>query len=131
MLKIEEIETDMLNSFFNSNIVPRIRLNNNDNYNAFSKEELTQIEKIIKSKVTVLGFDIYKYSHYSGEKQPFIPHLFELIYNETWNLITQNFDFLFQNYRSIDNSAAEMKHDDYFIDTGDGGFQLFESPLTQ
>lgn len=130
MKDIKDIETDFLNALFNSNVIPRIRTNRNKVYpDKFTKKENKLIEELITDKHTVLGFDIYRYSQYEKEKQPFLPHLLEMIYDETWKLITQNFEYIFQKYNSITNRSGELKAQDYYIDTGDGFFQIFESPI--
>jgi len=130
MKDIKDIETDFLNALFSSNVIPRIRIDRNKVYlDKFTKEENKRIEELITDKHTVLGFDIYRYSQYEKEKRPFLPHLLEKIYDETWQLITQNFEYIFQKYNSITNRSGELKAQDYYIDTGDGFFQIFESPI--
>ncbi len=131
MIEIKSIEQDMLNELFNSNIRPRIQLNKNDVYSVkFSDDELVKIKEIEKSYHTVVGIDIYQYSLFPIKKQIFIPHLFKLIYDATWEMIVENYEFIFQNYKWIKHPDDNlMKYEDYFIDTGDGGFQILESPL--
>ena len=97
--------------------------------NEFNDEQKQKIENLITDKHTILGIDIYKYSQYSRETQPFIPHLFEKIYEESWGLIIQNFEYIFQKYSSIRDRSRELKAQDYYIDNGDGCFQIFESPI--
>ena len=65
------------------------------------------------------------------EKQIFVPHLFDLIYDYSWHLITRNFAFLFQNYDAINRSNRNqlIKHNEFFINTGDGGYQILETPI--
>ena len=130
MKEIKELETEFINKIFHSNVLPLVRINNNETYsNIFTEEERIYIEALINDKHTVLGFDIYRYSQYTREKQPFIPHLFEKIRQHTWELISQNFDYIFQKYNTINNRSGELKAEDYYIDTGDGCFQIFESPV--
>jgi hypothetical protein len=130
MKDIKLLEKKFLNALFNSNVLPKIRTDRNEVYSEyFTEEENKLIEELITDKHTVLGFDIYRYSQYPREKQPFLPHLFENIYGETWLLITQNFEYIFQKYNSIINRDGELKAKDYYIDTGDGCFQIFESPI--
>jgi len=118
MKDIKVLETDFLNALFSSNVIPRIRTDRNKVYpDNFTEEENKRIEELITDKHTVLGFDIYRYSQYERKKQPFLPHLLENIYDETWQLITQNFEYIFQKYNSITNFS------------GDGCFQIFESPI--
>jgi hypothetical protein len=71
---------------------------------------------------TVLGIDIYGYSQFKPHIQPFIPFLFEEIYNHTLHLLFQNFHYIFQT------SSKEIFQSS-FISTGDGGYQIFDTPL--
>ena len=129
MEDIKVLETDFLNALFSSNVIPRIRIGREVYPDDFTEEENKQIEELIKEKHTVLGFDMYRYSQYERKKQPFLPHLFEKIHDEAWQLITQNFEYVFQKYSSITNRSGKLKVQDYYIDTGDGCFQIFESPI--
>ena len=130
MKDIKILEKEFLNALFKSNVIPRIRTDRKKIYpDHFTDEEKKKIEELITDKYPVLGFDIYRYSQYSREKQPFLPHLFEKIQEETWGLITQNFEYIFQKYNSFTNRSGEIKASDYYIDTGDGCFQIFESPI--
>ncbi len=69
----------------------------------------------------LVGIDIYKYSSLPYPKQPLVPFLFELLYKEANKNCKENEKWLF----------SYMKNDfsDWFVSTGDGGFQLFTSPL--
>jgi len=81
-------------------------------------------EFILNSKPnqhTVLGFDIYKYSHYEKEKQRLLPLIFFFLYNFVLSDI-QKSNILFKD--------RDIKYwNDLFISTGDGGFQIFPSPI--
>jgi len=95
MIEIEEIKQEFLNKIFSSNVLPRVRTNKNETFSEeYSEEELSEIKKIIGKKLTVVGIDIYRYSQFPSEKQMFVPHLFDLIYDHSWQIITQNFTFL-------------------------------------
>jgi hypothetical protein len=73
-------------------------------------------------KFAVLGIDIYRYSHYPEVKQFMIPVIFKFLYDSTVaNCVTLE-PFLFQQ---LDAKQLE----DLFISTGDGGFQIFPTPL--
>jgi hypothetical protein len=95
-----------------------------------SKTDVTDISSSLvqlfkgKSKiVTVLGFDIYKYSKYKNLEQSLIPCVFKAIYNATiYNCITLE-KYFFQKYKEKDDFIKLL------IDTGDGGFQIFENPI--
>jgi hypothetical protein len=131
---VKEVNQELLNRFFNSNVVPRIQLNKDETFiDKYSEEELLQIKNIVDKKPTVVGIDIYQYSQFLTEKQMFLPHLFELIYDQSWHLIKQNFAYLFQKYGGI--GIIEIKGEpcidqkNYFINTGDGGYQILETPI--
>ena len=99
MLKISELEQDVLNKMFSSNILPLIRLNSSEKYSdQYKQEELDIISSLTTKQFTVVGIDIYQYSLFPSEKQIFIPHLFEMVYNHSWKLIQENFCYLFQHY---------------------------------
>ena len=130
MKDIKVLENDFLNSIFSSNVLPLIRMDRNEVYrDDFTEKENKRIEELLKDKHTVLGFDIYRYSQYERKRQPFLPHLLEKIYGQTWQLITENFEYIFQKYNCITNRSGELKAQDYYIDMGDGCFQIFESPI--
>ncbi len=91
-----------------------------------SVELRKNLKKIIDLKSmtdkSVLGIDIYKYSKYPVFKQSLIPILFKFLYDQTIELVTTCESYLFQKCNS--NYFIEK-----FIDTGDGGFIIFDSPL--
>ncbi len=70
----------------------------------------------------ILGIDIYKYSKYDADKQNYIPFLFKFLYKKSIKdcLATQR--YLFQNY--TESGVLEN-----LISLGDGGFQIFQTPL--
>ena len=130
-MKIPVIEKEILNKLFSSNVVPRIQLLRNENFaEEYTDNEKTDIAGIIDTKFTVLGLDIYQYSLYKLEHQAFIPHLFDLLYEETWHLIRQNFYFIFQKYGKLhEHNENDLVPRNHFVPTGDGGFQIFETPI--
>ena len=71
---------------------------------------------------SVLGIDIYQYSQYESLEQTLVPFLFKLIYREVEKLCLDQAGFVFQKYKP-------GTFDKNFINTGDGGFQIFETPL--
>lgn len=71
---------------------------------------------------TVLGIDVYQYSQYRSLEQTIVPFLFKLIYKEAIDLCLKKAGFVFQKYKSEDFNKQ-------FIDSGDGGFQIFQTPL--
>lgn len=71
---------------------------------------------------TVLGFDIYRYSQFKKFDQTFIPYLFRIIMERTIGNCICHEPYLFQK-------IGEEELIENFIDTGDGGFLIFETPL--
>jgi len=132
MFSIKDISQDLLNRLFSSNVVPRIQLMHDEKFMLdYTAAESAEIGQIIESKAAVVGIDIYRYSQFPTEKQMFIPHLYDLIYDETWNLIKQNYSFLFQEYGDLIDLSPEqhIKHKAYLISTGDGGYQILPTPV--
>lgn len=71
---------------------------------------------------SVLGLDIYKYSDYDEEKQNFIPFVFNLLLDETTELLIKQESKLF-------GSDFVIKPTENFISTGDGGYIFFFTPF--
>lgn len=94
-----------------------------DKVNDFEKWVNENIDPSGFSQRSVLGIDIYQYSQYDEPKQTLIPFLFKLIYDEVTANCTNKSGFLFQKYRLHNEFRKE------FINTGDGGFQIMETPL--
>jgi hypothetical protein len=84
---------------------------------------ITEIDTDKFAEKTVLGIDIYHYSQYKPLEQSLIPVLFKLIHNKACDLCLSNSSYIFQHYQSSD-TFREM-----FINSGDGGFQLFDTPI--
>lgn len=101
-------------------------------FGAFCHEEVDESDllQLLNSRVetdkfsskTVLGIDIYHYSQYKPLEQSLIPILFKLIYDKAADLSISDSSFIFQNYE-------QETFRQQFIDTGDGGFQIFETPF--
>jgi hypothetical protein len=71
----------------------------------------------------VLGFDIYGYSsNYKKMEQSLIPFVFNLIHELTIVQCLNVENFIFQN-------EDQTKITKRFISTGDGGFQILDTPL--
>ncbi|MET4083532.1 hypothetical protein ABIB40_003504 [Pedobacter sp. UYP30] len=73
-------------------------------------------------KKAVLGFDIYRYSQFDSLRQTLIPHLFKKLYHISIKNCLKNEQF-FLEYKNL----ADFEN--RFIDTGDGGFQIFDTPI--
>lgn len=71
-------------------------------------------------KKAVLGIDIYHYSQYEENRQVLIPVVFKMLINETIQWCEDDERIIFSNIDWTDYP---------FIDTGDGGFFLFDTPL--
>jgi hypothetical protein len=127
-MNIAELKYETLGKVYQINIGPRIQLGvirERPEENIVARQELNNV---LLQKQTVLGFDIFQYSQYDEEKQLLIPSLFELIYNDAWNLVIQNYSFVFQKYDHF-KIANTIDYKKYFINTGDGGFQIIDSPI--
>lgn len=83
-------------------------------------EDFFKDGKVINS--TVLGIDIYKYSKYNIKKQNYIPFIFNHLYEKTVNYLIEKEKYLFQGY-SFQTIKKQL------IPTGDGGFQILDTPL--
>jgi len=132
MIDIAELNQELLNELFSSNVIPHIQLNRQVKHpEIYDPDENNKIQKLIEKKHTVVGIDIYQYSSFPPNRQVFIPHLFEQIYNKTWELITQNYSFIFQDYHKFTDIRKKegIAPQEYFISTGDGGYQILETPI--
>jgi len=89
-----------------------------------SIEDIGKLSKEIYETKSVLGVDIYKYSEYAETEQMYIPVLFDLLYKKTIRTCIQAEPFIFQHYTLVEKDFIH-----YFISTGDGGYQLFNTPL--
>ncbi len=72
---------------------------------------------------TILGIDIYHYSQYKPLEQALIPILFRIIFEQVASLCILNSSYIFQKYKNTET------FDKLFINTGDGGFLVFDSPI--
>lgn len=73
-------------------------------------------------KYSVLGIDIYKYSKFEYERQKLIPVLFRFLVRETIKNcfeLESSFSLYYEN-NEIENNL---------IDTGDGGYLIFNDPI--
>ncbi|XDD41744.1 hypothetical protein AB3N58_10520 [Leptospira sp. WS60.C2] len=98
------------------------------NYTSFSEKDQNFdnefLDDLIKlENKSILGIDIYQYSKFKEPGQNFNPVIFKLILNITNQNIVKYDYFLFQKY--IKNSTLQLD----FIDSGDGGFFIFDNPL--
>lgn len=88
----------------------------------YRKKLKTDILPELFAEKSVLGIDIYRYSTYPLFEQSLIPFLFNLIYKEAQSECIKSNEYLFQYYN-------EENFKEFFINTGDGGFQIFPTPL--
>lgn len=82
-----------------------------------------EIETERFAQKTILGIDIYHYSQYKPLEQSLIPILYKLIYDKTTELCLSSSSYIFQHYRDAETFRK------LFINTGDGGFQIFDTPI--
>lgn len=69
----------------------------------------------------VLGIDVYRYSQLDLLPQSIVPFVLRLLYSEVYRDSRSSCSYLFHD------SDDELR--ERFIDTGDGGFQLLETPV--
>lgn len=77
----------------------------------------------VKLKKSVLAIDILGYSQYENHQQIVLPYLFKILYDNTINSLA-----MLESYFFEDLFSAIMERQ-RFIDTGDGGFLIFDNPL--
>jgi hypothetical protein len=75
------------------------------------------------SNKSILGMDIFQYSQYEIKKQTLIPFLFKLIQDEVIKNCIESNGYIFQKFKGVNEVAND------FIHTGDGGFQILDTPL--
>lgn len=66
---------------------------------------------------SVLGIDVYRYSHMPPERQRLVPTLFAFLREKALSQCRETEEHLFED------------HSECFISTGDGGFEVFANPL--
>ena len=98
------------------------------NIDAFIKDNVVAHEFKVRDylmqvleKKAVLGFDIYGYSQYKEVPQALIPFVMKDLLNRTVSNINRYEQFLFDGKFSLTTEN--------YIDTGDGGFVIFDTPL--
>ena len=130
------IEIWVMKKFKNYEIEKLVNLISKQDINEFSKfchEDVDESDLLNKLKEeietdkfaekTVLGIDIYHYSQYKPLEQSLIPVLFKLIYNKSCDLCLSSSSYIFQHYKSSETFNK------LFINSGDGGFQIFDTPI--
>ncbi|TGK82682.1 hypothetical protein EHQ19_08465 [Leptospira montravelensis] len=85
-------------------------------------KELISLFKTNTQTCAILGLDIYKYSKFEENKQNLIPYIFHNIYKDTVNDLLKLETIFFPGLDKKDFNET-------LIETGDGGFQIFSSPL--
>lgn len=96
----------------------------NENFEERQKtiREITSEIFVPTDRKAVLGLDIFQYSQFPNLEQALIPYLFNKLRVDTIYTVLKLEKFIFQKYE-----PEELKNN--FIDTGDGGFQIFNNPL--
>ncbi|MEM5567150.1 hypothetical protein WNY78_18680 [Psychroserpens sp. AS72] len=94
--------------------------------NGIGKSEIKNslLEKLNENieKKAILGIDIYRYSQYKTFEQTLIPFLFKVLLEQTFYNCLKHEKYFFQN-----SNLDEIEKN--FIDTGDGGFLIFDNPF--
>ncbi len=70
---------------------------------------------------------MYKYSELSEDRQLFVPALLNTLKSDARDLAVGNFPFIFQNFYESDKKTLKPRPNE--IDTGDGGFIFFDTPI--
>lgn len=99
-----------------------MKIDNEIEYKLTTDHLLTEYFSQETINVSVLGVDIYQYSHYEKNKQNLIPIIFRNIYLQTISNLLAREKILFKDY-------SEEIFEKQFIETGDGGFQILKDPL--
>jgi hypothetical protein len=86
--------------------------------NIVPKELEEELFKHREGPKAVLGIDIYHYSRFPSEKQRLVPIIFDSLYDIAVKFCLNDEPAFFP--------AKSLNH---FIPTGDGGFQILDSPL--
>lgn len=76
------------------------------------------------SKKAILGMDIYRYSKFKFHEQSLVPLVFKEIVKLTCGQLSESEPALFRKYKIKDDTFQFES-----IDTGDGGFFIFNNPL--
>ncbi|TGM78080.1 hypothetical protein EHR01_08145 [Leptospira mtsangambouensis] len=120
---MENVTFNEIKSLINS-IDKEINTNSNLEYNKENvSKEFEEKINFHNDKKSVLGIDIYQYSKFPFKEQSLIPFLIKFIIEKSKREILNNDKFLFQNL--IENDILNLD----YINTGDGGFFIFETPL--
>lgn len=82
----------------------------------------------------VLGIDVYRYSQYGDLEQALIPLVLRLIYEEASCDCLRQERYMFQRLlrnpsEGVSARVAGARLRKNWVDTGDGGYQLLETPL--
>lgn len=110
--KIEDIKTIIETDSFEKK--------GNDSEKRELINQLKRFFKTKKEKKAVLGLDIYQYSKYKDEKQDLIPVILKELIDKAFN------DFKKYEPESYKRNKTVLAD---FIDTGDGGYWFFDTPL--
>ena len=104
-IDIDKEKIDLLNEFFDNKLLDKFLMR------------------------AVLGIDIYQYSQYREKIQALVPYCFRFLYDIAFTNCLKSEPLIYYNYRELSINEKITKFQSYFIDTGDGGFQIFKSPL--
>jgi len=86
------------------------------------------------NQVSVLGIDVYRYSQYPELEQALVPLVLRLVYEEAARDCLSQERYLFQHFlktarERVTARTAGSRLRAQWVDTGDGGYQLLDTPL--
>lgn len=91
-------------------------------YNEFVESLSNYLEEKEENRKAILGIDIFEYSKYEYNKQKLIPFILK-------NIIDTTIENCFKLESNISDHYKKDKLKEEIIDTGDGGFVIFQSPI--
>lgn len=117
--EIQEVMSDRLKK----DLIDDKEIVDNTNREAFIRIAAHHLKSALSENFAVLGIDIYEYSKKKPVPQALVPFVFDSVYEETTASVIKGLPYVFQDYH------AKKDFEDHFIGTGDGGFQIFDTPL--
>ncbi|OHD17827.1 MAG: hypothetical protein A2086_12540 [Spirochaetes bacterium GWD1_27_9] len=128
---MNDIDYNFLENYFecNYNDIAGSKKDNNTSDNEENFKKQINVDNILQNKYAVLGIDIYQYSQYEISKQIVVPFLFQQMLIRTFKVCFNVEPFLFQQYNKGNFEDSFQYFVSHFIDTGDGGFLIFDTPI--
>jgi len=92
-------------------------------YNELKKALVATVKPDNQAQMAVLGIDVYRYSQQTDSlRQSLVPFVLRMLYRTTWAKCCDESPYLFQKCKG-------SNYEDQFIDTGDGGYLLLDTPV--